>query len=361
VAKDDKHQGNNDNDNDQGNRHKADRYCQVNLVSDLAGVALLQDTNLVNAWGMSFSSTSPFWISDNGTGLATLYVVTNDANGAVHVIKQGLEVGIPGEGTPTGQVFNNTTGFHTNLFIFASEDGTISGWRPALGTQAETLVSRSTAVYKGLTLVTTSDGPMLLVANFAEATVDVYDSDLNLVGQLADPDAPVGFAPFNIRELNNMIFVTFAMQDDAKHDDVAGAGHGLIDVLDLEMGMFHRFATGSAAGGRLREINSPWGMAISPGTFGKHADQLLVGNFGSGTIMSFDANGRFRGLLKSCQRGPVVIDGLWGLTFGNGGRGGVPGTLYFTAGPNHEGDGLFGSLSPSMKHGDEDDQGEDED
>ena len=323
-----------------------DRYRQVNLVSDLPGHALLQDTNLVNAWGMSFSPTSPFWISDNGTGLATLYAVTNDAMGKVHVAKQSLEVTIPGAGNPTGQLFNNAGGFNGDIFIFGSEDGTISGWRPALGTSAETLVTRATAVYKGITLATMPSGPVLLAANFAEATIDAYDTNAALAGQFSDSQAPVGYAPFNVQSVEGIIFVTFAKQDDAKHDDVPGRGHGLIDVFDPQTGMFHRFATGSDAGGRLNAINSPWGVALAPSTFGERAGQLLVGNFGRGTIMAFDATGMFRGLLEGAAGEPVVIDGLWGLTFGNGGRGGVPGTLYFTAGPDGESHGLFGSLNP---------------
>src|SRR5438552_2086086 len=172
LAKNDHHQGDD----------RFTSYRQVNLVSDLPGVALLQDTNLVNAWGVSFSPSSPFWISDNGTGKSTLYAVTNDASGAPHVAKQALEVNIPGEGNPTGQVFNNTTGFHTNLFIFVSEDGTISGWRPALGTNAEILVSRPTAVYKGVTLATNASGTILLAANFSEGTIDAYGPKLDLLG-----------------------------------------------------------------------------------------------------------------------------------------------------------------------------------
>jgi uncharacterized protein (TIGR03118 family) len=332
-------------------RDRSDDYQQVNLVSDLPGVALLQDTNLVNAWGMSFSATSPFWISDNGTGLSTLYSVTNDMDGVVHVVKQGLQVTIPGDGTPTGQLFNGTKAFHTNLFIFASEDGTISGWRGSLGTTAEVLVARSTAVYKGITLTTSNGEPILLAANFAEGTLDAYGSDMTLLAQFADPTAPAGYAPFNVLSLNGMVFVTFAKQDSAKHDDDLGRGHGLIDVFNPETGRFHRLATGSDAGGKLREINSPWGLALSPSSFGAHADQLLVGNFGSGTIMSFDADGKFGGLLEGTDHEkPIVIDGLWGLTFGNGGKGGVPETLYFTAGPEGESHGLFGSLSLVPEH-----------
>ena len=163
-------------------------YQQVNLVSDLPGVELLQDTNLVNAWGISFSSASPFWVSDNGTGKATLYSVTNDTQGTVHISKVALEVNIPGEGNPTGQVFNNLGGFHGDIFIFASEDGTISGWRNALGTNAEVLATRSTAVYKGIALTGSSNAPVLLAANFSEATVDAYASsgtNVMLLGQFS--------------------------------------------------------------------------------------------------------------------------------------------------------------------------------
>jgi uncharacterized protein (TIGR03118 family) len=332
-----------------GDRDRDGEYQQTNLVSDLPGVALLQDTNLVNAWGMSFSATSPFWISDNGSGLSTLYAVTYNTNGTVKVVKQGLQVGIPGEGNPTGQLFNSTGGFHGDIFIFAGEDGTISGWRGALGTTAELLVTRANAVYKGITLITTAKGPMLLAANFREGTLDAYGTNLTLLAQYADPKAPKGYAPFNVQLLGEMVFVTFAKQDAAKHDDAAGPGRGLIDVFDPATGKFHRLATGSAAGGRLYEINSPWGLALSPTNFGGHADQLLVGNFGSGTIMAFEPDGDFRGLLEGRHEEPIVIDGLWGLAFGNGGNAGRPGTLYFTAGPNGEANGLFGALDPVVE------------
>jgi len=328
-----------------------DRFQQINLVSDLPGVALLQDTNLVNAWGMSFSATSPFWISDNGTGFSTLYVVTNDAAGTIHVFKQPLDVVIPGEGNPTGQVFNNVGGFNGDLFLFVSEDGTLSGWRPGLVNTAEVLATRPGAVYKGATLATTANGPVLLAANFSEATIDVYGTNGTLIAQYSDPNAPAGYAPFNVQTLQGMVFVTFAKQDADKEDDVQGPGNGLIDVFDPSTGTFHRFATGTDAGGKLKAIDSPWGIAIAPSTFGEHAGQLLVGNFGSGTIMTFDANGDFEGLLRDAHNKPVTIEGLWALAFGNGGRAGSPDTLFFTAGPDDESHGLFGELVPFSKHG----------
>ncbi len=336
--------------------HGAVHYRQSNLVSDMPGVAVLTDTNLVNAWGVSFSATGPFWVSDNGTGLSTLYAVTNNSQGEVVVTKQALEVTIPGEGTPTGQVFNGTGSFHGDIFIFASEDGVISGWRSALGTAAEVLTNRETAVYKGITIVSNAAGAFLLAANFAEAKVDMYDTHLNLVGQFGDYRAPAGYAPFNVQNIEGLVFVTFAKQDAARHDDVPGPGHGLIDIFTPQTHKVQRCATGSDAGSHLRQLNSPWGVALAPASFGKHGDELLVGNFGSGTIMSFEADGKFRGLLLAVDHGPIVIDGLWALRFGNGGRGGRPDTLYFSAGPDGESHGLFGSLEP-VAHSDGDDNG----
>lgn len=326
------------------------RYRQTNLVSDQPGVALLEDAHLVNAWGISFGPSTPFWVSANGAGLSAIYMVTEDGSGMSQVAKRPLEVTIPGEGNPTGQVFNDTDGFNKDLFLFASEDGTISGWRGSLGTAAETLSTRATAVYKGLTLSMAGGGPVLLAANFSEATVDEYDAAMNLVGQFSDTHAPAGYAPFNVESIRGTVFVTYAKQDADKVDDVAGPGNGLIDILNPETGAFHRFVTGRDAGGKLREINSPWGIAVAPSSFGAHADELLVGNFGSGTIMAFDERGRFRGLLRGANNRDVVINGLWALTFGNGGNGGSPDTLYFSAGPDDESHGLFGSLKPVMRH-----------
>jgi uncharacterized protein (TIGR03118 family) len=341
-----------ENDQDDEQSH----YQQINLVSDISAVAQVQDTNLVNAWGIAFGGTGPFWIGDNGAGKATLYGVTNDASGAPHVVSNALVVTIPNSGTVTGLLKNNTTGFNGDAFVFASEDGTISGWRGALGTKAEVLTTRSTAVYKGLTIATNSSGPLLLVANFSEGTIDEYNSSLQLVGQFVDRYAPAGFAPFDVQNLAGNVFVTFAKQDAAKHDDEPGRGHGLIDIFNPQTGTFRRFATGRAAGGNIREMDSPWGMTVAPASFGSHADQLLVGNFGSGTIMTFDAYGNFRGLLKGTEECPVTIDGLWSLTFGATGTAGVATDLYFTAGPNGEAHGLFGTI---QKQNDDDDKDQD--
>ena len=331
-------------------------YRAINLVSDIAGVGQVQDTNLVNGWGISYHDTFPFWVSDNGTGVTTLYAVTNDASGAPHAsivpasaIGNGgggaAIVSIPGNGTATGQVANNTAGFNGDIFLFVSEDGTISGWRPGLGTAAEILASRPTAVYKGVTLATVGTNTVLLAANFREGTVDAYDANSQLIGQFADSTTPAGYAPFNVQAINNVVFVTFAKQDATKQNDVSAPGRGLIDVLDPSTGSFNRFAAGKRAGGKVREMDSPWGITLAPSTFGSHANQLLVGNLGSGTIMTFDSHGNFRGLLQGTGDCPVTIDGLWGLTFGaDGGVSGVSTDLYFSAGPNGYRHGLFGVI-----------------
>jgi uncharacterized protein (TIGR03118 family) len=324
-----------------------EEYQRVNLISDLPDVAVLQDTNLVNAWGIAFGGTGPFWVSDNGTGLATVYMVTNDSSGNSQVANLGLNVTIPGDGTPSGMVNNTLGGFNGDIFLFVSEDGTISGWRGALGTTAETLVPGITNnVYKGVTVAMTTKGAVLLASNFRQGTVDMYDTNAVLLGQFSDTRAPAGFAPFGMQSINGLVFVTFAKQDDDKHDDVADRGNGLIDVFDPNSGKFHRFVTGSKAGGSVEQLNSPWGVALAPSNFGEHSGQLLVGNFGSGAISAFDAWGNFQGEAKGANGERLVIDGLWGLTFGNGGKAGVTNQLYFSAGPFGESHGLFGSLTP---------------
>lgn len=338
-------------DDDEAETH----YQQINLVSDISNVAQLQDTNLVNAWGLAFGPTGPFWVGNNGSGTATLYAVTNDAAGAPHVTKNARVVAIPGNGGVTGQLFNNTTAFNTNLFIFVNTDGTISGWRPALGNAAEVLATRPTAIYTGVALATNNGSPVLLVANFSEGTVDEYDSALNLVGQFTDRYAPVGYAPFNVQRVGGGVFVTYAKQNDAKNGVDSGRGRGLIDLFNPETGTIHRFATGKAAGGTIREMNSPWGVTLAPAGFGSREGQLLVGNFGSGTIMAFNVNGRFRGLLRGSEECPVTIDGLWALSFGAAGNAGVFSDLYFTAGPNGEQHGLFGVIQPLDDSGNDDD------
>jgi uncharacterized protein (TIGR03118 family) len=343
------HGGNNgghhggDEDGDHGGGQGQSFYQQTNLVSNLSGVAQLQDTNLLNAWGIGMSTNSPFWVSANHSGLALLYAVTNGPGGNPVATKLGLQVQIPGDGAVSGQLFNNFGGFNGDVFIFATEGGTIAGWRPALSNAAEVLTVNSNAIYKGITIVPGTNGPLLLAANFGEGKIDAYDTNLTLV-QYSDPTAPTNYAPFNIQALGGMVFVTFAKQKAGSGDDDAGPGHGIVSAFDPATHMFHRLVTGSDAGGSNTSLNSPWGLAISPQGFGANGDQLLVGNFGSGAILAFEPNGHCDGTLKDSNGQPIVIPGLWALTFGNGGRGGVPGALYFTAGPDEEANGLFGSL-----------------
>ena len=320
-----------------------DVFTTTNLVSDGSVPAQFTDPNLVNAWGISYGATSPFWVSDNGTGLTTLYSV-NPTTNATSIVP--LVVSIPGDGTPTGQVFNSASAsgaFNKDAFLFVSEDGTISGWRGALGTSAEVLQTGSADnVYKGVTLDTTGGNSYLLSANFRAGTIDVMKGSSgapNLTGNFTDPNLPSGYAPFNIQVLNGKIYVTYAVQDSTKHDDVAGAGNGLVSVFDLNGNFLQRLIN---PGGML---NSPWGLVIAPSSFGSLAGDLLVGNFGDGTIDAFNPNnGNFAGQLMGPDGKPLVIDGLWGLIAGNGGSGGSKDDIYFSAGPNGESNGLFGVI-----------------
>src|SRR5512140_1465449 len=245
-------------------------YNQTNLVSDVPGLARYTDPDLVNPWGIAFSGTSPIWISDNHTGLATIY------NGAG--VKQGLVVTIPppSGGTPpaspTGQVFNGGSGFSGDRFVFSTEDGTIAGWQGALGTNAALRVdnSGSGAVYKGLALGTYGGNSYLYAANFNAGTIDVFDSSYNaatLGGSFLDPSLPAGYAPFNVQNFGGDLYVTYAVQDPAHHDDVPGAGHGFVDVFDTNGNLTRRLASNGA-------LNSPCGLAIAPWTSGTFSTDL---------------------------------------------------------------------------------------
>ena len=315
-------------------------YTQTNLVSDIPGLAANTDPDLVNAWGISFNPTSPFWISDNGNGIATLY----NAAGA----KQSLIVTIPsptgGTSAPTGQVFSGTSAFNGDLFIFATEDGTIDGWRNALGTTAEVLVdaTSSSAVFKGLALGTIGGNSYLYASDFHNnmITVDPSAGAPPLTGTFTDPNLPAGFAPFNVQVLNNQLYVTYAKQLPGGMDDDPGPGNGFVDVYTLNGDLVGRLISNGV-------LNSPWGLAIAPAGFGALAGDLLVGNFGDGTINAFTTSGTFVGTLADLSNTPIMNDGLWALTFGNNGAGSRPGSLYLTAGLNGEMDGLFARIDPA--------------
>ncbi len=328
---------------------EATLYQQDNLVSDIPGLADNLDSNLVNPWGMASSATSPFWISDNRTGVSTLY----NGSGQPFPVGSPLVVTIPppSGGTPpsapTGQVFNGTTDFAGARFIFATEDGTISGW--VSGTSAGLMKdnSASGAVYKGLAIGNNSSGNFLYATNFNAGTIDVFDKNYNQVslsGNFTDPNLPPGYAPFNIQNSGGKLYVTYALQDAAKHDDVAGLGNGFVDVYDTDGNLLQRLISNGP-------LDSPWGIALAPTGFGDFSNDLLIGNFGDGLINAFDPlTGNFLGSLLNDTSNPLTIEGLWGLRFGNGGPGFNSDFLYFTAGipgdGNVEDHGLFGSIQP---------------
>ena len=317
----------------------------TNLVTDdqSAHAAKITDPGLVNAWGMSYSpGGSPFWVSSNGTGTSTLYSVNPTTQATT---KLGLTVSIPGDGTVTGQVFNgNAAAFGADNFLFVNEDGTVSGWRGALGTTAEVLVAGSSAnVYKGVALGAIAGNSYLYAANFRAETIDVDKGTGGapaLTGTFTDPNLPAGYAPFNIQNLNGTLYVTYAQQDSTKHDEIAGAGLGLVDSFDLQGNLLARVATGGT-------LDAPWGLAIAPSSFGALSGALLVGNFGDGRINAYDVTTHsFLGQILVAGGSALAIDGLWAIAPGNGGSAGSTAALYFTAGPDGESHGLFGVLTP---------------
>jgi len=317
-----------------------------NLVTDdqSKNPAQITDPNLKNAWGVSSSAASPFWVTANGTGLSTLYTV-NPTTGVT--TKNALEVAIPpsggGTGNPTGQVNNGNAGaFNGDNFLFVSENGTISGWRGALGTTAEVLqIGSADNIYKGTAIETVNGSTYLLSANFHTGAIDVLKGTAgapDLAGKFTDPGIPSGYAPFNIQNLGGKIYVTYAQQG-SNGDDAPGPGHGFVSVFDTQGNFISRIAT-------MGTLNSPWGLAIAPSSFGSLAGDLLVGNFGDGRINAFNlATNSFVGQLSGANGNPLTIGGLWALIPGNGGNGGNTNTIYFSAGPGGEENGLFGAIN----------------
>ena len=343
-------------------------YRQTNLVSDIQGLAKFTDAHLKNPWGLSSSATSPIWVSDNNAGVTTVYrgdgTALRLANGdqLAPAIPAPPSAGPGAVGAPTGTVFNPTNDFQITkggstgkaFFIFATEDGTIAAWKPDAdiqnavipqGTDADQSTATDSAgdvgaVYKGLAIGSVGSANYLYATNFRFGTVDVFNSGFRLVklaGSFSDPSIPAGFAPFGIQNINGVLFVTYAKQNAAKHDDVKGPGNGFVDVFSTNGTLLGRFASQGT-------LNSPWGLALAPSSFGNFHNDVLVGNFGDGLINAFTTGGGFRGQLKSETNAPIQIDGLWGLRFGNGGAGGDASTLFFSAGINDEADGLFGTI-----------------
>lgn len=335
-----------------GKSHKNGGYVQTNLVSDGAIPANVTDPNLVNAWGIAFFPGGPFWINDNGKGMSTLYLGDGTPFSLLPSVTIPPPNGSPAGTTsaPTGIVFNSSLGFNLPssstpaLFIFDTEDGTISAWNLSSGTSAQLMVDNSSsgAVYKGLAMGENLSGVFLYATNFHAGTVDVFDSSFHsatLSGSFTDPNLPAGYAPFGIANVHGDLIVTFALQNAEKHDDVAGPGHGFVDVFDTDGNLIRRFATKG-------KLNSPWGITAASLNFGKFSGDILIGNFGDGALNAFDpVSATPRGQLRGKDGKPIMIDGLWSITFGGGAKS-SPDTLYFTAGPNGESDGLFGTLTP---------------
>jgi uncharacterized protein (TIGR03118 family) len=303
------------------------------LVSDQPGHAPHIDANLVNGWGLAFGPGTPVWVADNGTDKSTLYM------GGVHgsaVSTVPLVVRVIG-GAPTGQVFNGTGAFVVHdgstsgsaLFIFSSEAGDITGWSPSVGGGDVAVVGAHVkdAIFKGLAMATTTSGSMLYATDFHHNKVDVFDDHFHLLsmpGAFRDPNLPAGYAPFGIQTIGNRVYVSYAVQDDDAEDDVAGHGHGIVDVYSTSGALMRRLVSHG-------DLDSPWGT-------------LLVGNFGNGFIHAYDpTTGVARGTLRMANGQPVWIDGLWGLIQGNGTFGGTD-ELVFSAGPDDEAHGLLGTI-----------------
>jgi uncharacterized protein (TIGR03118 family) len=349
-------------------------FTQTNLVSDIQGMAKTFDPNLVNPWGITHTPTSPWWVSDNNAGVSTLY------NGAGQPFptppNKPLVVTIPSPsaptgGTPTGVVANPNTITRPNEFlvdgpgtaahfIFATEDGTVAAWNS--GSSAVIKADNSSnpsakkgAVYKGLALASTGGANFLYATNFRAGTIDVFDSSFHQVtlgsgaisGTFADNHIPHSYAPFGIATINGNLFVTYAKQNAAKHDDVAGPRRGFVDEFNPNGQLIQRVATRGT-------LNSPWGLAVAPSSFGQFSGDLLVGNFGDGRINAFQFPSgnshefQFAGQLSDSKGQPITIDGLWGLDVGNDATAGSSKTLYFSAGIDGEQHGLFGTLTASM-------------
>jgi uncharacterized protein (TIGR03118 family) len=368
----------------------AQHYTQVNLVANTSGVAPVTDPNLVNPWGVSRTSSSPWWISDNGTGLSTLY----NGAGAINPLVVTIPKADPTSktfptGTPTGTIANGSpTDFLLAAgapadFLFSTIDGTISGWNPTVGVASGAAAPSTHAMvvvkttdgssYTGLTSATVNGKRYLYAANFNKGTIDVYDNAFNKVtlqpNADGDPDRdhgsenekpftddrlPRDFMPFNVQAIGNDIVVTFVLHQEGNPLETDGPGLGYVDIFSSDGQLIKRLEHGDW-------LNAPWGVALAPLDFGVFSHDLLIGQFagagtsdGSGTIAAYDlATGKFIGLVQDATGKTLSISGLWALSPGNSAAAGSydpagsPGSeLYFTAGPNHGTGGLFGYLKP---------------
>jgi uncharacterized protein (TIGR03118 family) len=322
-------------------------YRVANLVSDgFVDTAQPPDPLLVNGWGIAASATSPWWVSAADSNSSLIY----NASG----VRSPLVVQV--SGGPTGIVANSGTGFVVNdgtnagaaRFIWAAEDGTLSAWSPAVPptTLSHVMVPNALAPahdasYKGLAVAQTATGTFLYAADFHNNHVDVFDSAFHavtLAGGFVDPTLPDRFAPFGIQNIGTLIFVAYAKQDEDAEDEVVGDGLGFVSAFHTDGTFVRRVASRDA-------LNAPWGMALAPANFGRFSGDLLVGNFGNGRINAFDPmTFEPKGHLKDTHGKAVVVDGLWGIGFGNGAAAGPANVLYFAAGPDDEAHGLFGRI-----------------
>jgi uncharacterized protein (TIGR03118 family) len=329
----------------------AQHYQRTDLTADSSAVSATAtiDTNLVNAWGVARSSGSFWWISDNGTGLSTLYDATGAIGPLVVTIPPPMNGAPPS--APTGTVFNFTKGFEVApgapaIFLFVTEDGTISGWNPGVNVSSAVLKvdnSKRGAIYKGCALAMTNDGPRLYVTNFTTGRVEMYDSNFHRVHNedaFEDIHLSRDYSPFGIQNVGGNIVVTFAHRMPGSRDEDHGPGLGHVAIFDTRGRLLVKLQHGSF-------MNAPWGIAMTPGDFGAFSHRLLIGNFGDGTIHAFNAlSGRLEGALLNPDGSPLTVEGLWGLSFGGDTvRNGLATELFFTAGPNDENDGLFGKIT----------------
>ncbi len=328
----------------------ATSYVQTNLVSDLSSVgAVTVDPNLKNPWGVSFSATSPFWVSNQATDTSTLYT----GAGTKLNLTVTVPPATPPPAGPTGQVQNSAGAgnFVVNgspaSFIFDTLSGTINAWNSSTGTSATAVTTTPGAVYTGLALGNNGTANYLYAANFATGGgINVFDNTFTQVnsttfaGKFVDPKLPAGYAPYNVQLIGSNLYVEYA--EVGTRGPITGTGLGYVDVYDLNGNLVSRLISGSA-------LNAPWGVTLAPASFGQFSNDLLVGNFGDGTINAFDpSTGAFLGTLANGNGTAIVNQGLWALDFRtNGGSGSVPNGLYFTAGINGETDGLFGYIAPA--------------
>ena len=343
-------------------------FTDTALVSNsntVVGTALTIDANLQNPWGIAVAPGSPFWISDNNNNLSTLYsgIGANETQGVTGSASVGIAIPASAAGVaanPTGQVYNGNGGFmittsmgqESALFIFDGEGGTIAAWAKDSGATAVTAYDDGVAnagnhaVYKGLAIGAVGGATFLYATDLHNNKVDVFDTNFSkpaaMQGKFVDPNIPAGFAPFGIAALNGNLYVTFAKQDAAMHDEITGAGLGYVDVFDFSGNLVSQFASAGP-------LNAPWGIAIAPAGFGSLQGDVLIGNFGDGMINIFSPNGtalaNAEGPLMSSAGQPFVFPGLWSLVFGNGDSDKPVTTLFYTAGFADQTDGVFGGIT----------------